>query len=145
MPLHRLKGERDAKMIDINSLALQNQERQRYLDANGIYFLGDIEDDAAERMGQALAMMSVEREGQSEKPITIYINSGGGSVGAGLAMMQLIYRMRDLYKVTINTVVTGYAYSMGAIVFQAGDKRQMGSFSTLMIHSPQWSISGSDR
>ncbi|MDQ3931108.1 MAG: ATP-dependent Clp protease proteolytic subunit, partial [Chloroflexota bacterium] len=50
-----------------------------------------------------------------------------------------------LYKVTINTVVTGYAYSMGAIVFQAGDRREMGSFSTLMLHSPQWFLSGSDQ
>jgi len=89
--------------------------------------------------------MSVERAERSDKPITIYINSGGGSVGAGLGMMQLIYRMRALYKVTINTVVTGYAYSMGAIVFQAGDKRLIGSFSTLMLHQPQWFLSGSDQ
>jgi ATP-dependent protease ClpP protease subunit len=34
---------------------------------------------------------------------------------------------------------------MGAIVFQAGDKRQIGSFSTLMLHSPQWFLSGSDQ
>ena len=88
--------------------------------------------------------MSIEREGHTDKPITVYINSGGGSVGAGLAMMQMIYRMRDLYKVKIDTVVTGYAYSMGAIVFQAGDNRQMGSFSTLMLHSPKWFLSGND-
>jgi ATP-dependent Clp protease protease subunit len=120
-------------------------ELQRHLEAQGIYFLGDITDEAAERLGQALVAMSVEREGRTDKPITIYISSGGGSVGAGLGMMQMIYRMRALYKVTINTVVTGYAYSMGAIVFQAGDKRSMGSFSTLMLHSPQWFLSGSDQ
>jgi ATP-dependent protease ClpP protease subunit len=34
---------------------------------------------------------------------------------------------------------------MGAIVFQAGDKRQIGTFSTLMLHSPQWFLSGSDQ
>ena len=132
-------------MLDLNQLARYNLERQKELEANGIYFLGDITDEAAERMGQALAAMSVERQNRTDKPITIYINSGGGSVGAGLAMMQLIYRMRALYQVTINTVVTGYAYSMGAIVFQAGDKRQVGSFSTLMLHSPQWFLSGSDQ
>ena len=60
-------------------------------------------------------------------------------------MMQMIYRMRALYNVVINTVVTGYAYSMGAIVFQAGDRRYMGSFSTLMLHSPQWTLSGTDQ
>lgn len=132
-------------MIDLTELIQQHIERERHLDANGIYFLGDITDEAAERMSKALALMSVERENDRDKPITIYISSGGGSVGAGLAMMQMIYRMRDLYKVTINTVVTGYAYSMGAIVFQAGDNRQMGSFSTLMLHQPQWFLSGSDQ
>jgi ATP-dependent Clp protease protease subunit len=132
-------------LIDINRLVQMNMERQLQLEANGIYFLGDINDDAAERLGQALVGMSVERTGRADKPITIYINSGGGSVGAGLAMMQMIYRMRSLYSVVINTVVTGYAYSMGAIVFQAGDKRQIGSFSTLMLHSPQWFLSGSDQ
>ncbi len=132
-------------MIDINKLVQGNLERQRQLEANGIYFLGEINDDEAERMGQALVSMSVERAGRLDKPITLYINSGGGSVGSGLAMMQMIYRMRSLYSVTINTVVTGYAYSMGAIVFQAGDKRQIGSFSTLMLHSPQWFLSGSDQ
>lgn len=132
-------------MLDINQLVRYSLNRQKELEADGIYFLGEITDDAAERLGQALVAMSVEREGNADKPITLYINSGGGSVGAGLAMMQMIYRMRTLYKVTINTVVTGYAYSMGAIVFQAGDTRQMGSFSTLMLHAPQWFLSGSDQ
>jgi ATP-dependent Clp protease, protease subunit len=132
-------------VIDLNELVRNSIERQRHLEAHGIYFLGDITDETAERLGQALMSMSVEREGRPDQPITIYISSGGGSVGAGLGMMQMIYRMRDLYKVTINTVVTGYAYSMGAIVFQAGDTRLIGSFSTLMLHSPQWFLSGSDQ
>ena len=132
-------------MIDLNEFIRYNMARQRQLEANGLYFLGEITDDTARQLGEALVSMSVEREGRADQPITIYISSGGGSVGAGLGMMQMIYRMRAQYKVTINTVVTGYAYSMGAIVFQAGDKRQIGSFSTLMLHSPQWFLSGSDQ
>jgi ATP-dependent protease ClpP protease subunit len=34
---------------------------------------------------------------------------------------------------------------MGAIVFQAGNRRLMGTFSTLMLHSPQWYLSGNDQ
>ncbi len=132
-------------MIDLYELIERNLERQRQLEASGIYFLGEINDAAAEKFGQSLTAMAVAREGDAEKPITVYINSGGGSVGSGLAMMQMIYRLRTLYKVTINTVVTGYAYSMGAIVFQAGDRRLLGSFSTLMLHSPQWILSGDDQ
>ena len=140
-----LNPTQEKLLIDINTLIQENLERQFYLESNGMYFLGDINDASAEAFGKALLRMSVEREKHPEEPITIYINSGGGSVGAGLSMMEMIYRMRDLYKVTINTVVTGYAYSMGAIVFQAGDNRQMGSFSTLMLHSPQWFLSGDDQ
>lgn len=131
-------------MFDLSELIARSLERARQLETSGIYFLGEISDQAAEHMGQALTSMAVQREGDADKPITVYINSGGGSVGAGLAMMQMIYRLRTLYEVTINTVVTGYAYSMGAVIFQAGDKRLMGSFSTLMLHSPQWYLSGDD-
>lgn len=132
-------------MYDLSELVARSMERARQLETSGIYFLGDINDQAAEHMGQALTTMSVQREGDPDQPITVYINSGGGAVGAGLAMMQMIYRLRTLYRVTINTVVTGYAYSMGAVVFQAGDRRLMGSFSTLMLHSPQWYLSGDDQ
>lgn len=41
-------------------------------------------------------------------------------------------------------IITGYAYSMGAIVFEAGDRRTMGTYSTMMLYSSQWTISGED-
>src|SRR5205085_9519950 len=75
---------------------------------------------------------------------TVYINSGCGSVGAGLAMMHMMDEVRRRYAVKINTVITGYAYSMGAIVFQAGDHRTMGIYSTMMLHSSSWMLSGED-
>ncbi|HEX8231241.1 MAG: ATP-dependent Clp protease proteolytic subunit [Chloroflexota bacterium] len=131
-------------MFDLSELIARSIERSRHLESSGIYFLGEVTDQAAEHMGQALTSMAVQREGDPSQPITVYINSGGGAIGAGLAMMQMIYRLRTLYGVTINTVVTGYAYSMGAIIFQAGDKRLMGSFSTLMLHSPQWQLTGDE-
>src|SRR5690348_2916478 len=75
--------------IDLTQFIQMTLERQRYLEANGIVFLGEITDQAAERFGQGLVSMAVEREGRPDKPITVYINSGGGAVGAGLAMMQM--------------------------------------------------------
>lgn len=41
-------------------------------------------------------------------------------------------------------MILGYAYSMGANVFQAGDHRRMGYFSTMMLHSASWQVSGRD-
>ena len=65
-------------------------------------------------------------------------------MGDGLAMMEMINRMRRRFDVRIDTVVLGYAYSMGAIVSQAGDHRSIGRFGTLMLHSTQWILSGED-
>src|SRR5439155_19653541 len=109
-------------------------------------FLGDIDDESAQRFSQQLLTFAMRRSNAGdEQPITVYINSGGGSVGSGLAMMEMIFKVRDQYKVTVNTIVTGFAYSMGAIVFHAGNQRLMGTFATLMLHSPQWYLSGDDQ
>jgi ATP-dependent Clp protease protease subunit len=88
--------------------------------------------------------MAIERRNRRDLPLTVYINSGGGSVGAGLAMIEIMARVRRQYGLVIHTVVTGYAYSMGAILFQAGDRRIMGEFSTLMLHGTQWMLVGED-
>ncbi|MCK5787908.1 MAG: ATP-dependent Clp protease proteolytic subunit [Chlamydiia bacterium] len=69
-----------------------------------------------------------------KSPITIYINSGGGSVTAGLA----IWDQLKLLDVEIITVVTGIAASMGAMLMLAGDsgKRYATANSRIMIHQP---------
>lgn len=119
--------------------------RQAELDKYGIYFLRDITDEDAERFSKAIYIMGADLRGFPDSRITIHINSGGGSVGAGFAMMEMIYKVKRDFRVPINTVITGYAYSMGAIVFQAGDKRSMGHFSTMMLHSTSWMLSGEDQ
>lgn len=119
--------------------------RRSELDRYGTYFLRDITDEEAERFSKTLLLMAMERQGFPDRPITIYINSGGGPVGAGLAMIEMIYKIRRDYGVRVNTVITGYAYSMGAIIFQAGDKRSMGYFSTMMLHGGSWVITGEDQ
>jgi ATP-dependent Clp endopeptidase proteolytic subunit ClpP len=133
-------------IIDLEQLLRTALAQQRELEEEGVLFLGDIDDAAAEHFSRQLLTLAVRHSNAgTDQPITVYINSGGGSVGAGLAMMEMIYKMRDQYKVTVNTIVTGFAYSMGAIVFQAGNTRLMGTYSTLMLHSPQWYLSGSDQ
>ena len=65
-------------------------------------------------------------------------------MGDGLAIIESINLMRARYHVRIDTAILGYAYSMGAIVAQAGDTRSIGRFGTLMLHSSEWTISGED-
>jgi ATP-dependent Clp protease protease subunit len=132
------------RVPDLGALLAEAQMRRIALDATGSYFVTDIDPAHAEDFAKTLLLMSVPRRGQRDQPITVYINSGGGSVGDGLAMMEMINRMRRQHDVRINTAVLGYAYSMGAIVSQAGDHRSIGRYGTLMLHSTHWLLSGED-
>ncbi|MBQ8995856.1 MAG: ATP-dependent Clp protease proteolytic subunit [Oscillospiraceae bacterium] len=72
-----------------------------------------------------------------EEEITIYINSPGGDVPSGLA----IYDLLHMTKTPIRTVCVGKAASMAAILFLAGDKREMLPHSQIMIHDPSLNAS----
>lgn len=129
---------------DLGALLQEAEGRRLALEATGVYFISDIDPPHAEDFFRSLLLMAVPREGQTDQPITLYVNSGGGSLGDGLAMMEFINRMRHDYHVRIDTAVLGYAYSMGAVVLQAGDHRTIGRFGTLMLHSTSWILSGDD-
>ena len=65
-------------------------------------------------------------------PITLYINSPGGEVQSGLAL----YDVMQAVSCPIRTVCLGMAASMGALLFIAGDEREILSHSRVMIHDP---------
>jgi ATP-dependent Clp endopeptidase proteolytic subunit ClpP len=130
--------------FDLDNLLRGYAERRAELDRAGVYFVSDINDAEAERFSKSVLLMAIERRNRRDLPLTVYINSGGGSVGAGMAMIEMMARVRRQYGLVIHTCVTGYAYSMGAILLQAGDRRIMGEFSTLMVHGTQWLLAGED-
>lgn len=66
------------------------------------------------------------------KEITMYINSPGGSVSDGLAL----YDVMEMVSCPIRTVCVGTAASMGALLFAAGDSRDIFPHATVMIHDP---------
>ena len=70
----------------------------------------------------------------SEAEITLYINSPGGDVYSGLA----VYDFISLMKAPLRTVCIGCAASMGAILFLAGEKREMLPHTQIMIHDPSY-------
>lgn len=73
-------------------------------------------------------------ESESQEPITIYINSPGGEINAGL----MIYDAIQGSKLEINMICTGMAASMAAILFAGGQKgrRFILEHSKVMIHEP---------
>ncbi|KAJ1937875.1 hypothetical protein GGF37_005030 [Kickxella alabastrina] len=75
-----------------------------------------------------------------EKPISMYINSPGGSVTAGLA----IYDTMQYIQCPISTLCTGQACSMGSLLLTAGSKGQRFSLphSSVMVHQPSGGAEG---
>jgi ATP-dependent Clp protease protease subunit len=69
-----------------------------------------------------------------DKDISLYINSPGGSVSAGMA----IYDTMNFIKPQVSTLCTGMAASMGAFLLAAGAKGKRFSLpnSKVMIHQP---------
>ena len=80
-------------------------------------------------------------EGQdNEKDISLYINSPGGSVTAGLA----IYDTMQYIKCDVSTICMGMAASMGAFLLSSGAKGKRYSLpnSEIMIHQPSGGAQG---
>ncbi len=103
-----------------------------------IIFLGvPIDDDAANIIqAQLLFLESTD----PTRDITMYINSPGGSVSAGLG----IYDTMQLIQCDVRTTCTGIAASMGAILLTAGAKgeRKALPHSKVMIHQPMGGVQG---
>ncbi len=97
---------------------------------NRIIFLnGSIDPDMANDFLSELLYLE-----ESDEPVTMYIDSPGGEVNAGL----MIYDAIQGSNLTINMVCTGLAASMAAIIFAGGQKgrRYILPHSKVMIHEP---------
>jgi len=97
-----------------------------------IIMLGSaIDDNVANSIVAQLLFLEAENP---EKDITLYINSPGGSITAGMA----IYDTMQFIKADVSTVCTGMAASMGAFLLAAGEKgkRFVLPNSEVMIHQP---------
>lgn len=97
-----------------------------------IIFLGtEIDDNVANAIVAQLLFLEAE---DPEKDITMYINSPGGVVTAGMA----IYDTMNYIKPDVQTICVGQAASMGAFLLSAGAKGKRFSLenSRIMIHQP---------
>lgn len=103
-----------------------------------IIFLGvPIDDDVANIIqAQLLFLESTD----NEKDISIYMNSPGGSVYAGLG----IYDTMQLVKPDVCTICTGMAASMAAVLMASGTKGKRSALphSRIMIHQPMGGAQG---
>lgn len=109
----------------------------RLLKERIIFIGGPIHDDIANSV--VAQLLHLEQE-DAEKDITIYVNSPGGSVSAGMAMIDTMH----FIKPDVSTVCIGMAASMGAMILSQGakGKRYVLPNSRVMIHQPLTGVEG---
>ena len=109
----------------------------RLLKERIIFLTGMVEDEIASLICAQLLFLESENP---NKDISIYINSTGGSVTAGMA----IYDTMQYIKPDIATVCIGMAASMGSLLLAAGTKgkRYVLPNSRIMVHQPSGGVQG---
>jgi ATP-dependent Clp protease, protease subunit len=109
----------------------------RLLKENIVFVTGEIDDDLANIVMAQLLFLESENP---KKDINLYVNSPGGSVTAGLAIIDTMNHIRN----EVSTICTGSAASMGAMILSAGTKGKRFALpnSEVMIHQPWTQASG---
>ncbi len=109
----------------------------RLLKERVIFMVGPVNDHMANLIVAQLLFLESENP---DKDISLYINSPGGSVSAGMA----IYDTMQFIKPDVSTLCTGLAASMGAFLLAAGAKGKRFSLpnSRIMIHQPSGGAQG---
>ena len=109
----------------------------RLLEDRIIFLSGEIDDNVA----NSIVAQLIYLEGKDPtKDISVYINSPGGSVTAGMA----IFDTMNYIKCDVSTICVGLAASMGAFLLAAGTKGKRYALpnSEIMIHQPLGGASG---
>jgi ATP-dependent Clp protease protease subunit len=103
----------------------------RLLKERVIFLVGPVEDHVANVIIAQMLFLEAENP---EKDISLYINSPGGLVTAGMA----IYDTMQYIKPDVSTICVGQAASMGAVLLAAGAKGKRYSLpnSRILIHQP---------
>ena len=132
LPERVLARAAEAAMLPLGDALFQRLLRHR------IIFLGQqVDDDLANRISAELVLLAAE---DPKRDISIYINSPGGSVSAGLA----IYDVMQYVPNDVATYAMGMAASMGQFLLCAGapGKRYAMPHAQIMLHQPHGGAQG---
>ena len=110
---------------------------ERLLRERIVWLEGEVRDENSNRIAKQLQVLAAE---DPEKDITLYINSPGGSVTAGM----VIYDTMQLIPNDVATISMGLAASMGQFLLCAGakGKRYATPNTRIMMHQPLGGIGG---
>ncbi|TWI46665.1 ATP-dependent Clp protease protease subunit [Pseudoduganella flava] len=135
----------DTEMLGLVPMVIEQSGRgersydiySRLLKERVVFMVGPVNDQMANLIVAQLLFLESENP---DKDISLYINSPGGSVSAGLA----IFDTMQFIKPDVSTLCTGMAASMGAFLLAAGAKGKRFSLpnSRIMIHQPSGGSQG---
>lgn len=97
-----------------------------YTPARLISFSGDVTEDSATQFIKNIRLM----DHVTDNEITVLLNTQGGDVHQGMAMFDAIKECNS----RVVTHAVGPCYSVGSIIFQAGDWRKISLNASLMVH-----------
>ena len=104
----------------------------------GVIFLGGPIDDSVANI--VIAQLLFLQSEDPKKEISMYINSPGGSISAGMAIIDTMQHIKN----DVSTVCVGMAASMGAVILSCGTKGKRFALpnSEIMIHQPLGGVEG---
>lgn len=110
---------------------------ERLLRERIIWLEGPVMDDNSNRIAKQLQVLAAE---DPDKDISLYINSPGGSISAGM----VVYDTMQLIPNDVTTVAMGLAASMGQFLLTAGapGKRYATPNTRIMMHQPSGGLGG---
>ncbi len=109
----------------------------RLLNDRIVFLGGPIDDHSANLIVAQLLFLGSQNK---EKPINLYVNSPGGSVTAGMAVLDTMNHV----KAPVATVCVGLAASAAAVILSAGEKGKRSALrnAEIMIHQPHGGVEG---
>lgn len=109
----------------------------RLLKERIVFITGPVEEHMASLVSAQLLFLEAENP---EKEISLYINSPGGVVSAGLAIFDTMHYIRP----PVSTLCVGQAASMGSLLLAAGEKGQRRALpnARIMVHQPSGGYQG---
>ena len=135
----------DTKALNLVPMVVEQTSRgeraydiySRLLKERVIFLVGGVDDHVANVIVAQMLFLEAENP---EKDISLYINSPGGVVTAGMA----IYDTMQYIKPDVSTICVGQAASMGALLLAAGAKGKRYALpnSRVMIHQPLGGFQG---
>ena len=126
MQINECKTEDEKKSPD----SIGAKIAEKFLEDRTIFLWEGVDD----KMAQSVVQQILYLDSLNNEDITIYVNSPGGAISAGLA----IYDAMQFAKSDIRTICMGQAASMGAVLLTAGTKgkREVWEHARVMIHQP---------